>query len=81
MPVKNKEATQNALKEFRQIMEDGLISTGLSQCLLGPNRKEMPDSLIGILGIHIAEFGRSGLDRNISKAMDEIEVVFKGGDY
>lgn len=78
MPTKNREATLEALKEFRQIVEDGLASTGLQECLIGPNRDDMPDSFTGILGLHIAEFGRSGLSRNIKTAMGEIETVFKG---
>ena len=78
MPTKSKDATLAALADFREIVAEGLKSTGLDRCLLGPNEAEMPDSFVGILGIHIAEFGRSGLNRNIKKAMKEIETVFKG---
>lgn len=80
MPTKNKEATLEALKEFRTAIEQALEDTGLNDCLLGQNRKTMPDSLVGIVGVHIAEFGRSGLSKTMSIAMDEIETVFKVRD-
>lgn len=80
MPTKNKEATLEALREFRTIVENGLESTGLKHCLMGPNRKTMADSFVGMLGVHIAEFGRSGLNRNVKKAMEEIEVLFVGDE-
>ena len=77
MPTKSKDATIAALAEFRTTVEESLKATGLDKCLLGPDRVQMADTFVGILGIHIAEFGKSGLSRKVTIAMEEIETVFK----